>query len=563
MQYPQNRTTGRLTRSLFRRDPDGPVPHDPLSDGTPPGPAAPGVTVPAGPASGDPEQSGSPAGRGTATAPDAPGAGPGAGGAPDHGVRVARERTATAAAELARFLDLLDRAGRPGPAVDFASQRRVHEPRPYVAPATAEPPRWEEFAPPEPAGAPAGSADAADAGRRLLDPVYQRERAQARLRHQRALREWRERQELLEGDDDARTRARQDRIEHERAELARARAVEEYNATLDECRRAYRAAEPAAVESLLERALAAAGHATPDLPAACRTVFRPLTRTAVLDLELPSPQIVPSVAGYRPSAEGGPPEPVPRPDSERAVHYLQLAARLALRALHAVAAADGDEVLGGVVLNGFVRGPGTPPGGCCLLTVDADRDDLARTRLLPPGRPGLPARGDRADREDALAVLRALPSAVTPDPYGPAPVAPLATAGAAVPAEGDLSPAEFARLIRELTARMGLGGWTLRLRGRDGLVAVAEGGEATALPGRRVVWAARRPDGVDADAVRTLAEAVAEERADGGVWLTTAHFTPEAAELAAADERLLLIDGDRLRLLLRTHLDGELASGAD
>ncbi|WP_377271369.1 restriction endonuclease [Peterkaempfera sp. SMS 1(5)a] len=486
------------------------------------------------------------------------------GGADDDTVRSAtlltRERTAVAAAELARFLDLLDRAARPGAAVDFDSQRRVYEPRPYAGPDPVGPPRWEEYAPPEPPDAAAdgaGGTDGADPGpgRRLLDPAYQRERAVARLRHQRALREWREQQELLGGGraGGPQDRIQQERIEHERAELARAHAVEEYNATLDQCRRAYLNAEPAAVESLLERALAAAAQATPDLPATCRAAFRPLTRVAVLDLELPSPQIVPSVAGYRLGPEGGGPEPVPRPDSERATHYLQLAARLALRALHAVAAADGDEVLGGVVLNGFVRGPGTPPGGVCVLSVDADQEDLARTRLLPPGR------AQDTDQEDALAVLRALPSVVTPDPYGPVGVPPYATATAALPAPADLSPVEFGLLVRELLEHMGLTGWSPRLQGHDGLVAMVDGGPGSTLPGRWVVWAARRPGAVDLDAVRTLSEAVTEEPADGGLWLTTTHFTPEAAEFAATEDGLLLIDGDRLRLLLRTHLDGELA----
>ncbi|MFJ6215298.1 restriction endonuclease [Streptomyces sp. NPDC092296] len=553
MQYPQSRSTGRFLRGPRRDDPDaatdtpasapaGQVPTAQLPTAQLPTAQLPTAQLPTAQV---PEQSPAPA--------EAPDRRPAAGDA-----RIARERTAVAAAELDRFLDLLRRAARPAPAVDFDAQRRVYEPRPYEGPDPAGPPRWEDFAPPEPPQSAEGTADGAEAGagRRLLDPAYQRERAQARLRHQRALREWREQQEQQDQADGGPGGPEQQRAEHERAELARAHAVREYNATLDECRRAYQDAEPAAVESLLERALAAAGQATPDLPAPCRASFRPLTRVAVLDLELPSPQIVPSVAGYRAAPEGGL-DPVPRPDSERATHYLQLAARLALRALHAVAAADSDAVLTGVVLNGRVRGPGIPPGGACLLSVDADRDDLARTRLLPPGH-----QSAAPDQEDALALLRALTAAVTPDPYAPVAVRPYGTATATVPTAEDLSPGEFGRLVRQLLTRMGLDDWTPRLQGRDGLVAVAQGAEGTTLPGRWVVWAARRPGGVDADAIRILREAVTEESADGGLWLTTAHFTPEAAALVTADDGPLLIDGERLRLLLRTHLDGELAEHA-
>jgi restriction system protein len=235
---------------------------------------------------------------------------------------------------------------------------------------------------------------------------------------------------------------------------------------------------------------------------------------------------------------------------------LQLAARLALRALNAVTAADADQVLAGVVLNGWIRDPARQEA-VCLLTVEADRDDLARTRLLPPG-----ADPAEPDREDALALLRTLSCVLTPDPYAPVPVRPHARTVTAVPTAEDLSPAEFSLLVRDLLTRMGLDGWCVRLRGRDGLVAVADGAPDGILPGRWVVWAARRPGAVDADTVRTLAEAVTEEEADSGLWLTTGHFTAEAAEFAAAGGTLLLLDGDRLQLLLRTHLGQELGSGS-
>ncbi|MFD0347541.1 hypothetical protein ACFQ0M_18810 [Kitasatospora aburaviensis] len=139
------------------------------------------------------------------------------------------------------------------------------------------------------------------------------------------------------------------------------------------------------MESLLERALAAAETATQDLPAPCRAVFRPLTRTAVLDLDLPALDLVPSLSGYRLGADG---EilPVSRPPADRATDYLRLVARLALRALQAADAVDTEEILAGVVLNGWLREAGGEEP-LCLLSVDADRDALARTRLLPPAAP--------------------------------------------------------------------------------------------------------------------------------------------------------------------------------
>ncbi|RKT17851.1 restriction system protein [Streptomyces sp. 1114.5] len=471
-------------------------------------------------------------------------------------------RTVAVQAEHDRLADLLRRAALPVSAMDFESQLRHYEPRPYQAdgPGGAAPdepePRWVDFAPAEPAAADPEGGPA----RRLLDSGYQRELAQARLTHQRALREWRTRRAEA-----GRPAADESRRAHEAAEEARARAVREYNDSLEECRRAYRLAEPAAVESLLERALAAAETATQDLPAPCRAVFRPLTRTAVLDLDLPPLDLVPSLSGYRLDPDG---EilPVPRPPADRATDYLRLVARLALRVLQAADAVDTEEILAGVVLNGWLREPGTAEP-LCLVSVDADRDALARTRLLPPETP-YEERDDEgvyadAEQDEALVRLRQLGAAVTPDPYERVGVEPAAQAGAAVPAAPDLSANEFAQLVRDLLTRGGLAEWSVRLRSPAGLVATGEGAPGSALPGRWVVWASRGAAPVTAEQIATLAEAVGEESAERGLRLTTGHFTDEALDLTAEESHrhIHLVDGDGVRELARTHLGLPLAAG--
>ncbi|MDH6113157.1 restriction system protein [Kitasatospora sp. MAP12-15] len=468
-------------------------------------------------------------------------------------------QTAAVRVELDRLADLLQRLALPVSAMDFETQRRSYEPRPYPAgPAEAgigREPQWQDFAPAEPESADPEAA----APRRLLDSGFQRELAQARLAHQRALRAWRS--ERANAADPAEAASR---LAHEQAEQARARAVQEYNDSLEECRRAYRQVEPAAVESLLERALAAAEAATPDLPAACRAFFRPLTRTAVLDLDLPPLDLVPSLDGYR-LAPDGEIAPVPRAAGDRVADYLRLVSRLALRALQAADAVDTDGVLTGVVLNGWLRGPDTR----CLLTVDADRDALARTRFVTgpelcadESEPGVYA---DAEQDEALLRLRELGAAVSPDPYARVGVQPCATAGAAVPAVGDLSPAEFAGLVRELFTRGGLTDWSVLLRGPSGLVATGSGAPDSALPGRWVVCASRRPGPVGEAEVRTLAEAVKEESAGNGLWLTAGDFTEEALDLVATEEyrRIHLADGAGFRSLAETHLGLPLSVGTE
>ncbi|MEV7602061.1 restriction endonuclease [Kitasatospora sp. NPDC089797] len=531
-----------------------------------------------------PDRDGAPAGAGSAPGrpdPDRTGAGPAAEGAdpgqpgPDpagpadaeeavaahaRAAALTHHRTLTVQAEHDRLADLLRRAALPVSAMDFESQLRRYEPRPYPAdgPESADgaEPRWSDFAPAEPAAADPESGPS----RRLLDSGYQRELAQARLTHQRALREWRTRQ--AEAGSPA---ADESRRAHEAAEEARARAVREYNESLEECRRAYRLAEPAAVESLLERALAAAETATQDLPAPCRAVFRPLTRTAVLDLDLPPLDLVPSLTGYRLAPEGDV-LPVPRPPADRSTDYLRLVARLALRSLQAADAVDTDEILAGVVLNGWLREPGTDEP-LCLLSVDADRDALARTRLLPPETPYEERDGEGvyadAEQDEALVRLRQLGAAVTPDPYARVAVQPAARAGAAVPAAPDLSANEFAQLVRDLLTRGGLAEWSVRLRGPAGLVATGEGAPGSALPGRWVVWASRDAVAVTGEQIETLAEAVREESAERGLRLTTGSFAEEALDLTAEEghRHIHLIDGDGVRELARTHLGLPLAVG--
>ncbi|MFG2847956.1 restriction endonuclease [Kitasatospora sp. NPDC048296] len=562
VQFPQPGFLASVFRDLGVDE--GPEPGDPAGGRAVPGrpgeaavgdgPSVPGPTP--GRPIGDPGDGSSTSG---STAPGSTDPGDGI-AAHARAAALTHHRTLTVQAEHDRLTDLLRRAALPVSAMDFESQLRHYEPRPYPAdgPAAADQsePRWEDFAPAEPAAADPESGPS----RRLLDSGYQRELAQARLTHQRALREWRTRRAEA-----GRPAADESRRAHEAAEEARARAVREYNESLEECRRAYRLAEPAAVESLLERALAAAETATQDLPAPCRAVFRPLTRTAVLDLDLPPLDLVPSLTGYR-LAPDGDIVPVPRPPADRATDYLRLVARLALRALQAADAVDTDEILAGVVLNGWLREPGSAEP-LCLLSVDADRDALARTRLLPPETP-YEERDDEgvyadAEQDEALVRLRQLDAAVTPDPYARAVVEPAAQAGAAVPAALDLSANEFAQLVRDLLIRGGLAEWSVRLRGPAGLVATGEGAPGSSLPGRWVVWASRGVAPVTAEQIETLAEAVTEESAERGLRLTTGRFADDALDLTAEESHrhIHLIDGDGVRELARTHLGLPLAAG--
>jgi restriction system protein len=367
---------------------------------------------------------------------------------------------------------------------------------------------------------------------------YLRVRAEARLAYQKALREFRERQsELTEAS--ARVHA-----EHDQAERAREQTVREFNERLDICRAAYQDAEPDAVESVLERALATAtARLTDQLPGlpglpgtgSARVRYRALTRTAVVDLALPAPGIVPAALSFRPALEGV--QGIPRPVSEVRARYEQLTSRLVLRALYTLLAVDTAGVLYGVVLNGRV---GTPePESPCLVSVDARYEELVAGSLLP------------ADHPEAVDRLRALTGAHSDDLYAQHPVKPrtLLPTSSSAPAPEELSQGEFASLSAELFERMGTTGWSPRLLGRDGLLALAD---------EQVICVARRPHMISADAVRSAIEAAGEEDRPRCVWATTGGFHEDAEDLAEEHPELRLIDGVELRDLIRTQLGSEL-----
>ena len=445
-------------------------------------------------------------------------------------VYLAQQYTEVARDAEQRLEELLALAAEPSPAVDFDALQRSYESRPLPPEAVAEPPRWPDYAP-EPGPSAPGSP-----GKPLLSGEYQQQLASARLRHQRALREYRDHEKELRG------LAEQARLVHEQEEQQRARSVREYNERLRNYRAAYEEGEPAAVESVLERALAAAGR-LPGLEVPARVSYRALTRTAVVDLVLPSPAVVPAALEFRVVADGGV-EPVPRPRQETRARYLQLVARLVLRALDALLAADTESQLDGIVVNG--RAVTAEAGEICVVSVDARRGDLYASTLLPT------AHGDAVER------LRELPCVLSEDPEIPSPVVPYAAACAAAPAPEELSPGEFAALIAELFEHLGLDEWELRLRGRDGLLALGRGDGRQLAEVSYVVCAARRPLVVGAEVVRNVAEAVDEEAAERGIWATTGSFHPDAVIAAASLPQLRLIDGGELRALVRAHLGAEL-----
>ncbi|MFJ1793106.1 hypothetical protein [Kitasatospora griseola] len=138
----------------------------------------------------------------------------------------------------------------------------------------------------------------------------------------------------------------------------------------------------AAVEDLLRRS---------PLPARWRdraaVEYRPESGQLLVEIALPSHDVVPEVAGYRFIAQRS--EIVPEPAKKPVLHdtYRRLLARLVLRALDEAVSVTPPGMVTTIALNGFVATTDPATGRAvrpCVVSVVADRADFAELVLDEP-----------------------------------------------------------------------------------------------------------------------------------------------------------------------------------
>ena len=116
-----------------------------------------------------------------------------------------------------------------------------------------------------------------------------------------------------------------------------------------------------------------------------------------------------------------------------------------------------------------------------------------------------------------------------------------------------MNPMEFQQLIRRLLEATGLENWSTKRSERDGVDAIAISGNPF-LGGLVVIQAKKYARAVGVSHLRQLVGAMDENRAGRGVFVTTSWFSQGCWTLAAENGQIQLIDGARLRYLVKEYL---------
>jgi restriction system protein len=116
-----------------------------------------------------------------------------------------------------------------------------------------------------------------------------------------------------------------------------------------------------------------------------------------------------------------------------------------------------------------------------------------------------------------------------------------------------MTPTEFEHFVRQLFEARGLEGWTTERTGDDGVDAVVINRDPM-VGGLTIVQAKKYTGVLGVSHIRELVGAMDEKRAGRGILVTTSWFASGCWTKASENGRVELIDGPRLRYLVREHL---------
>ena len=343
---------------------------------------------------------------------------------------------------------------------------------------------------------------------------------------------------------------------HESAVVAARAAAAAQHAEVDRFRAAFEASDPPAMAQYFSLVLEASPY--PDgFPTKLRVAFSPESRQLVVEVQLPTIDVVPEHKAYRYVKVRDEIEGVARPVAQRRSAYAQLVAQVALRTIYDIMRADRGEQCETVVLNAFVDtiDPSTgQPKSPYLVTLRVTRDAFLRLAL---------------SHVDPLACLKGLNAGVSRSPAELEPVRPVVDFSMVDPRfieEVDvlsgldqrpnlmeLTPGEFENLITNLFARMGLE-TRLTQASRDGGVDCVAWDQRPIFGGKVVIQAKRYKHTVGVSAVRDLFGTVQNEGASKGILVTTSGYGKASFEFAQG-KPLELLDGANLLYLLAEHAD--------
>ena len=287
---------------------------------------------------------------------------------------------------------------------------------------------------------------------------------------------------------------------------------------------------------------------------------QPESRELLIEMELPSQQVVPRVQAYRYVKTKDEVRPEPVKDVEVKKAYGRLLSRLVLRVLAEAFDATPATLVQTITINAYVaahdRATGQPIRPC-LLSVSADRDAFDGVVL------------DQPELDPELCLRHFFNAIVSPHPYDLEPVRPVLTfdlsryrlveemdVAAGLDSRVDLltlKPVEFEHLIRELFEAIGLKSWVTQSSRDEGADGVAVN-EDPIVGGLCIIQAKRYSNIVGLEAVNALAGVMDDKAAAKGVLVTTSWVGKASRDFATRNGRIEIIEGRHLKALLREHL---------
>lgn len=275
------------------------------------------------------------------------------------------------------------------------------------------------------------------------------------------------------------------------------------------------------------------------------------SKQLVVEYELPTKGVVPTVAEFKHIKSRNIIEGKPRKPAEVKALYEDIVAAIALRTMHEVFVDQGNHIEV-VVFNGFVRTVDPATGKDIsphLVSVRATKEQFREIDLT---------------RIDKRACLRSLGAQISPQPTEMLAVKPILdfnmldkrfVEGESIvdnldgrPNLMDLNPYEFEQLVCDLFTKQGLE-CKLTRASRDGGVDSIAFDRRPILGGKVVIQAKRYRHTVDVSAVRDLYGTMMNEGASKGILVTTSGYGPDAFEFAK-NKPIELIGGGQLLHLL-------------
>ncbi|MBI4002862.1 MAG: restriction endonuclease [Nitrospira defluvii] len=350
---------------------------------------------------------------------------------------------------------------------------------------------------------------------------------------------------------DRRAKLAELQAEFEQSKQTFLKKSQQRNQEVDELEATYRRGNPDAIVTyntmVLERSNYPEG-----FPQQFRLAYVPESKELVIEYQLPSPNVVPTVQEYRYVKARNAIEAKPSKPSDIKELYQDVVVAVALRTLHEVLEADQAKHLQVVVFNGFVATVDPATGKDirpCLISIRVTGERFLELDLR---------------RIDKRVCLRNLGAQVSQSPNEMVAVKPVVEFDMvdkrfvdqgnilsdleSRPNLMDLKPFDFETVVANLFQQMGIESKLTR-SSRDGGVDVVGFDKRPVLGGKVVIQAKRYRHTVGVSAVRDLYGTMMNEGANKGILVTTSGYGPDAFDFAR-DKPIELIEGGGLLYLL-------------